>query len=132
MRRLLPLALLLALGACRAVSAVDQAGPPLSHGVFFTLVDPADADALVADCAALAEATDGLLAHAVGPRIPDLARPVNDQDFDVGLWLLFADRAAHDAYQVSPAHVALIERWQGSLAAARVFDHAGGAEERGE
>lgn len=140
MRRFVPLVLLLPLLACRATSAVASevasdgasAGPPLSHGVFFTVADHEDVDDLVADCAALVAATDGVLAHAVGPRLTDLARPINDQDFDVGLWLLFEDRAAHDAYQVSAAHLALIERWMATLTDVRVFDHAGQGTERGE
>lgn len=127
MPRLSSLALLLPLLACRATPGAEA----LSHGVFFTLADPGDRAALVADCAALVAATDGVLAHAVGPRVEDLARPVNDQAFDVGLWILFADHAAHDAYQVSPAHLHLIERWGDRLAGARVFDHAGRGTEDG-
>lgn len=122
MRWLLAITLLTGVLGC----GTTPSSPPLSHGVFFSLEDPADASELVEDCTELVLATEGVLAHAVGPRVVDLDRPVNDQAFEVGLWILFRDRAAHDTYQVSAAHVALIESWGGRLAGARVFDHLDG------
>jgi hypothetical protein len=52
----------------------------------------------------------------------DLARPVNDRDFDVGLLVLFADKAAHDRYQAAPGHIQFVEENKGSWEKSRVFD----------
>ena len=50
------------------------------------------------------------------------ARAVNDQDWDVGLHLVFTDKAAHDAYQEDPMHVKFVEENKPGWAAVRVFD----------
>jgi hypothetical protein len=54
--------------------------------------------------------------------VADLDRPVNDRMFDVGLHVIFADRAAHDAYQVHERHIKFIEANKPTWRQVRVFD----------
>jgi len=49
-------------------------------------------------------------------------RPVNDQDFDVALHLVFANRADHDMYQDAPRHLKFVEENKADWAKVRVFD----------
>ena len=57
-----------------------------------------------------------------GRRAPGYEREVNALDCHVALHLRFADRASHDAYQVSSRHEDFIERCSGNWASVRVFD----------
>ena len=54
--------------------------------------------------------------------LADLDRPVNDRDFDVGLHVVFTDRAAHDRYQTAERHVRFIEENKDTWRQVRVFD----------
>ncbi|MBY0228908.1 MAG: Dabb family protein [Gemmataceae bacterium] len=96
----------------------------LVHDVFFKLSDrsPAAAEALVAACREYLTGHDGTVLFAVGQLAKELARPVNDRDWDVGLHLVFRDQAAHDAYQAHPRHVAFVEENKPTWAGVRVFD----------
>jgi hypothetical protein len=49
-------------------------------------------------------------------------RAVTDRSFDIALTVLFMDRAAHDAYQVHPVHLAFVERNSGSWVRVQVYD----------
>ena len=49
-------------------------------------------------------------------------RPVNDREWDVGLHIVFLDRAAHDAYQDDPTHLKFIAEQKPNWAKVRVFD----------
>jgi hypothetical protein len=51
-----------------------------------------------------------------------LDREVNVLDWDVGLHLVFVDKAAHDSYQTDPSHVKFIEENKPNWAGVRVFD----------
>ena len=51
-----------------------------------------------------------------------LDRPVNDRDFDVGLHVVFEDRAAHDEYQPSERHEKFIAENKHLWNKVRVFD----------
>lgn len=96
----------------------------LSHNVFFKLKDrsPAAIEALVAASHANLANEPGTAFYACGTLEPDLARPVNDRDFDVALHVVFTDRAAHDAYQACPAHQEFIASQKGNWDTVRVFD----------
>lgn len=96
----------------------------LAHHVFFTLTDnsPAKIDELVAACQAYLNNHPGLVYFAVGRLNPDLARPVNDRGYDVSLHTVFADRAAHDAYQTAPRHLQFIAEQKANWKQVRVFD----------
>lgn len=92
--------------------------------VYFTLTDdsPAKIDELVAACKKYLDDHPGLEYFAVGRLNPDLARPVNVVDFHVSLHTVFADRAAHDAYQVAPRHIEFIEQNKPNWKQVRVLD----------
>jgi hypothetical protein len=51
----------------------------------------------------------GVQQFHVGRMVPS-HRPVVDQSYQVGLHILFADKAAQDAYQVHPLHVEFVEK----------------------
>lgn len=93
------------------------------HNVYFTLNDstPAHREALLAACRKYLVKHPGVVYFACGT-VSDLNRPVNDRNFDVGLLVVFRDRAAHDAYQVSADHVKFIEENRATWKQVRVFD----------
>jgi hypothetical protein len=103
---------------------MSMPAPRLAHNVFFKLKDrsPAKADELVKACQKYLNIQPGILFFAVGVIDASLAREVNDCDWDVGLHLVFVDRAAHDLYQVDPTHQMFIDEQKSQWAAVRVFD----------
>ncbi|MEX1096052.1 MAG: Dabb family protein [Planctomycetales bacterium] len=96
----------------------------LVHDVYFTLKDdsPAARRRLVDSCYALLKDLPGIAHFAAGERSPDLARPVNDREFHVGLHVAFVDRPAHDAYQAAEQHQRFISENRDDWAQVRVFD----------
>ncbi len=119
-RLLVALALLLP-----SVAAVAQDAPSaLSHDVYFTLHDgsPAKRAELVAACRKYLSGHEGTLFFSVGVRAADLARPVNDRDFDVALHVTFDGKASHDKYQEAPRHKQFIEEQRTNWKQVRVFD----------
>ena len=127
---LLPVLLAILPAACAAPRPVDDpAARPLAHAVFVSLRDasPGAVAALAADCRRELGSIPGVSVLVVGPREADLARDINDTGFDLGLVIVFRDRAAHDAYQVDPRHVALVEAHKANWKQVRVFDWSGAA-----
>ena len=53
------------------------------------------------------------------------ARSVTEKTFDMALTILFADAAAHDAYQVDPVHLAFVEGNRDSWLRVQVYDSGG-------
>ena len=100
------------------------AGGLLAHNVFFSLHDASGAarDRLVAACRKYLAPHAGIVFFAAGARAEDLRRDVNDLDFDVGLHIVFADRAAHDAYQTTAEHHRFIDEERANWKRVRVFD----------
>jgi hypothetical protein len=98
--------------------------PRLAHNVFFKLKDrsPAKVEELVAACQKYLNVQPGIVFFAAGTLVPDLAREVNDRDWDVALHLVFTDKAAHDAYQDDPTHNRFIVEMKPNWVAVRVFD----------
>lgn len=96
----------------------------LAHMVYFALKDksPESIQQHIDACKKYLDGHDGVVFFAVGKRTPDLTRPVNDQQFDVGLHVVFADRASHDAYQVHQRHIDFINETKPRWENARVFD----------
>ena len=96
----------------------------LAHMVYFTLKDKSAeaADRLVAACQKYLSDHPGTLFFSAGTRTPDLAREVNDQQFDVALSVVFATRADHDRYQTAPQHLQFIEENRDNWQQVRVFD----------
>ncbi|MBX7164975.1 MAG: Dabb family protein [Pirellulales bacterium] len=95
----------------------------LCHNVFFSLKNdsPEGRDQLVAACKKYLVKHPGVTYFAVGTPC-DLSRPVNDRNFSVAIHIVFADRAAHDAYQTAPDHLKFIEENRETWAQVRVFD----------
>ena len=122
MKRTLVLAYLLVAGP---LASWAQQGPSaLAHDVYFSLNDAsalARAE-LVAACRKHLTGHEGTLSFSVGVLAADLARPVNDRDFDIALHITFESRAAHDAYQEHPRHKQFIAEQQKNWKRVRVFD----------
>lgn len=97
---------------------------PLVHNVFFALKDSSDAAQrkLIDACETHLTGHPGTVFFCVAKVVPDLDRPVNVRDFQVGLHIAFASRADHDAYQVAPRHKQFIEENRENWAQVRVFD----------
>ena len=98
--------------------------PRLAHNVFFTLKDksPGRVEELVAACKEFLNVQPGILFFAAGPICAELDRDVNDRDWDVGLHLVFVDKAAHDAYQDDTTHNQFVATMKYNWAKVRVFD----------
>ena len=96
----------------------------LAHNVYFSLHDPSETavNGLVAACQKYLKEHEGVVFFAAGTLNPDLARPVNDRDFDVALHVIFDSRAAHDRYQQHADHLAFIEENRENWRQVRVFD----------
>jgi hypothetical protein len=96
----------------------------LAHAVFFTLHEstPETRAAAVASCRRLLSGHEGMIHFSAGERGPEFARPVNDLAFDVALFTIFADKAAHDRYQSDPRHLEFIESNRPLWREVRVFD----------
>lgn len=96
----------------------------LVHNVYFALSDPtpANVERLVASCRQHLPGHAGIVFFACGTLAKDLARDVNDRDFDVGLHIVFRDQAAHDAYQDSGPHHQFVAENKASWKKVRVFD----------
>ena len=115
---------LLALAAPAIAAAAEPQGRALAHDVYFTLKDasPEARQKLVDACSDHLSGHPGAIFFAAGTRAAELAREVNDQGFDVGLHVYFADQAAHDAYQEHPRHKKFIEEMSANWRTVRVFD----------
>ena len=104
---------------------MSTAPPPgLAHLVFFTLKDRTAAarDAFVAICRKHLADHPGTVQFSAGSRGESYTRPVNDQDFDVALIVVFETEADHEAYQNSPRHKQFLAEASDQWAKVRVFD----------
>lgn len=118
-------ALTLTITATQRSLAANAQGKPmlLVHNVFFSLKESNDANRkkLVAACDKYLSDHPGTVFYAAGT-VSDLDRSVNDRDWDVGLHVIFKDRASHDAYQEAPQHLKFIAENKDGWAKVRVFD----------
>jgi quinol monooxygenase YgiN len=96
---------------------------PLAHIVFFSLRDSSDESRqrFAELCKTHLPGHDGEIYFAVGT-LAELAREVNDREFDVALHIVFDSRAAHDAYQTAPRHLKFVEQAKPLWKKVRVFD----------
>jgi quinol monooxygenase YgiN len=96
----------------------------LGHMVYFTLKDrsPQAVAKLVEACRQYLSGHPGTVFFAAGTLVEDLARPVNQRDWDVALQLVFESREAHDQYQQHPRHLQFIEENKANWEKVRVYD----------
>lgn len=96
----------------------------LVHNVFFSLKDNSAAaqTKLVAACQKYLTKHGGELYFAAGQRATNFAGRFNDKNFDVGLYIVFKDKAAHDKYQEDARHKQFIAENQDNWKEVRVFD----------
>lgn len=109
----------------QAMAAPDAKSSQLVvHNVYFTLLEstPENRETLLAACRKYLVNHPGVAYFACGTVIPDLDREVNDRDWDVGLHIVFENRAAHDRYQTAPDHLKFIDENRPLWKQVRVFD----------
>ena len=96
----------------------------LAHMVYFTLKDrsPQAIGRLVDACHKYLSGHPGQVYFSVGTRVADLTRPVNDQEFDVALNVVFQSRQAHDDYQEAPRHLEFVAESKPNWEKVRVCD----------
>lgn len=70
---------------------------------------PQAADDLLAGAIKYLKDIPGVLQFHAGKMVPS-HRPVVDQTYQVALNVVFADKAAQDAYQVHPRHLEFVEK----------------------
>jgi plasmid stabilization system protein ParE len=106
------------------MSGQDSTSARIAHMVYFTLKDasPAAQQKLVDACRRQLQPIPGIEFFAVGTVVPDLTRPVNVRDFQVGLHIVFSNRKAHDDYQVDSRHRGFIAENNENWAQVRIFD----------
>ncbi len=104
--------------------AASATEPMIVHNVYFSLKDgsPAAKKKLVEACRKYLAKHAGTVYFAAGTLAEEYDRPVNDRDFDVGLHLVFKNKAAHDQYQTDARHLKFIEENKESWKKVRVFD----------
>ena len=108
----------------KAAKKAAKRGEAIAHMVYFKLKDPTPENKakLVAACQKYLVDHEGLLFFAAGTRAEEFKREVNDQDYDVALQMVFANKAAHDKYADHPEHLKFIEENKELWAKVRVFD----------
>jgi hypothetical protein len=95
-----------------------------AHNVYFSLKDNSAAAKrkLVAACRNYLAGHPGAVFFAAGGRAEQCDREVNDRDFDVGLHVVFEDKASHDVYQKAERHLKFIHENKDNWKKVRVFD----------
>ena len=98
---------------------------PLHHNVFFTLKDSSaeKVESLLGAIDKYLTNHPGVIHCSGGKLVPDLARPVNDHGFHVGLNVIFETRQHHDDYQVADRHNQFIAEQKENWEQVRVFDY---------
>lgn len=60
--------------------------------------------------------------YFVGAPAPIPPRPVVDASYDFSITAIFADVAAHNAYQVDPVHLAFVTRFKSDWERVQIYD----------
>jgi hypothetical protein len=76
----------------------------------------------VAACKKYLSGHPGTVSFAVGVLAKDFKQPVNDQDFDVSIHMVFTNKAAQEQYAKSEKHLKFIEENKANWKEVRVFD----------
>lgn len=95
-----------------------------AHAVYFTLKEKnaEQQEKLVEACHKYLTDHPGAVHYSAGARAANWQRPVNDQEFDVALLLVFASEAGHDQYQTSERHKQFLAEMGECWSKVRVFD----------
>jgi Stress responsive A/B Barrel Domain len=103
-----------------ALSVTARADDPaVAHDVFFELKDKsAEAKKKLVDaCYKYLKSHDGVLSFSAGVRAEEVKEKVSAADWDVGLHIVFKDKASLDKYARHPDHLKFIaenrENWKG-------------------
>lgn len=114
-----------ALSTARAAEE-KSAGPMLVHNVFFSLKDNSDEakKEFIASCHEWLSGHPGTVLYSSG-LLADIKAGNSDRDFDVGLTLVFKDRAAFDTYMPSERHKKFIAENIPKISKVRAFDFDG-------
>jgi hypothetical protein len=120
----LALATLLALTASPGADAREQKGSQIAHMVYFTLKDnsPAACEKVVTACKKYLTKHPGEVYFSAGVIAKEIKSQVNDQEFDVGLHIVFEDMKAFEQYRDAPRHLEFIKEGQANWKKVRVFD----------
>ena len=96
----------------------------LAHCVYFSLHDRSEASVakMLSACRKYLTGHPGTVFFSCGTPNQELARPVNDRDFDIALVIIFDSKQSHDAYQDAPVHAQFISENKPSWRQVRVFD----------
>lgn len=93
------------------------------HTVFFWMAHPesqSDRDALRTGLESLKSVKDISAAYIGKPA--ETRRPVIDHTYDFSITFVFADKAAHDAYQVHPVHLEFVAECAHLWTRVQVYD----------
>jgi len=93
----------------------------IHHVVFIRLQDPADTDALIADCDRLLPTIPGVVRYWRGTHF-DMGRANVTGDYSVGLEVAFETREAYRTYLEHPQHLELVETWKPRWSGATIYD----------
>ena len=94
------------------------------HNVFWALKDNSSEarQALIDGCWKYLSVHPGIVSFWASERAADHVRSVNDLDWDVGLHVVYEDKAAHDYYHEHPLHDQFVAEFEGNWQTSRVFD----------
>jgi Stress responsive A/B Barrel Domain len=110
--------------AADSATTPSAADPQLAHMVYFTLKDRTpEARKKLADlCLKYLIDHPGTVYFSTGILADDMARDVNDRDFDVALHVVFKNKKFHEQYQDAPRHLSFVAEGKPMWAKVRVFD----------
>jgi len=111
--------------AAAALPAGCASTPPrparINHVVFFTLANPADADALIRECDERLATIPGITSYYCGPPL-DTGRETVLADYDVGFYVGFDSLDDYENYIEHPQHQAMVADWRPRLESLHVRD----------
>jgi hypothetical protein len=123
-----PVLAIVAVIVLRAGAAREKEKPMskgnIAHMVYFKLKDNSEAirQKLIDSIKKHLDKHEGTVYFSAGVIGDDFKRDVNDREWDIGLHLVFKDKAAHDKYQDHPRHNQFVEDNKATWAKVRVFD----------
>jgi hypothetical protein len=108
-------------GAPALVANAPTTPARINHVVLFSLKNPADADALVADSRESLGAIPSVTSIFCGKHV-DAGRPGVMTDYDACVYVGFDSLESYSDYVAHPRHQELVARWKDRLIDYRVYD----------